>query len=409
MGHYDQPPFAFKVPTIYVIIKDIRFRADKRAAVIFKDPTNEIKGTIFLDNAFENLRNELKAGTAMVLNDVTVLKFSSSRIHYLMVTHRNIIHIFTSSSNASEDRKGKKRVSDSSTTVSSSSSTASTANENVNANVANSAQSSVALPFNNGNSSRQEPHQQQPRPQEAPGPAMPAQQQPQPQPQPPKPTKSSLFAGLGAPQSMNNKRKSSEKEHPQPKPTKTRAKPSLLSSKPTLQDSQATNADDYEYGFVRIERNENVLLDDLEDEEVGNPAFGLARQQNEDTWADLEVDDDVLPNEPVIQQQLNRTVSSEDIFGTIPPDFRFEEDEADGARAENINQFGRQDTELVVEPIEEFYQNNDVEAVNEEVVLPIIDNDEGDHGVLFAGDVSADIGDMADLDALLEGIDEDWE
>ncbi|XP_029421911.1 uncharacterized protein C17orf53 homolog isoform X1 [Nannospalax galili] len=81
-----------KVPNMAVMIKSLT-RSTMDASVVFKDPTGEMLGTVHR-MLLETCQNELKPGSVLLLKQIGVFS-PSLRNHYLNVTPKNLVHIYS--------------------------------------------------------------------------------------------------------------------------------------------------------------------------------------------------------------------------------------------------------------------------------------------------------------------------
>ncbi|KAG0290527.1 hypothetical protein BGZ96_005990 [Linnemannia gamsii] len=109
-----QDPHRGKIPWLIAMIKDI-MPSEIDAAVTLMDPSGEMRGTIHISVLEHYKNNEIRIGTVLVLNNVSV--FSPTPVsHYLIITSRNIDAIYQpnlpmviNSQGSSQDRQSQKR------------------------------------------------------------------------------------------------------------------------------------------------------------------------------------------------------------------------------------------------------------------------------------------------------------
>ncbi|KAF9138248.1 hypothetical protein BGX30_009385 [Mortierella sp. GBA39] len=103
-----------KIPWLIAMIKDFT-PSEIDAAVTLMDPSGEMRGTIHISVLEQYKNNEVRIGTVLVLNNVSV--FSPTPVsHYLIITSRNIKEIYQpnlpmviNSQGSSQDRQSQKR------------------------------------------------------------------------------------------------------------------------------------------------------------------------------------------------------------------------------------------------------------------------------------------------------------
>ncbi|KAF8944836.1 hypothetical protein BGZ47_003637 [Haplosporangium gracile] len=109
-----QDPHRGKIPWLIAMIKDFT-PSEIDAAVTLMDPSGEMRGTIHISVLDQYKNNEIRIGTVLVLNNVSV--FSPTPVsHYLIITSRNIKDIYQpnspmviNSQGSSQDRQSQKR------------------------------------------------------------------------------------------------------------------------------------------------------------------------------------------------------------------------------------------------------------------------------------------------------------
>ncbi|KAK5815228.1 hypothetical protein F5H01DRAFT_322150 [Linnemannia elongata] len=109
-----QDPHRGKIPWLIAMIKDFT-PSEIDAAVTLMDPSGEMRGTIHISVLEQYKNNEIRIGTVLVLNNVSV--FSPTPVsHYLIITSRNIKEIYQpnlpmviNSQGSSQDRQSQKR------------------------------------------------------------------------------------------------------------------------------------------------------------------------------------------------------------------------------------------------------------------------------------------------------------
>ncbi|KAF9286942.1 hypothetical protein BGZ88_008807 [Linnemannia elongata] len=109
-----QDPHRGKIPWLIAMIKDFT-PSEIDAAVTLVDPSGEMRGTIHISVLEQYKNNEIRIGTVLVLNNVSV--FSPTPVsHYLIITSRNIKEIYQpnlpmviNSQGSSQDRQSQKR------------------------------------------------------------------------------------------------------------------------------------------------------------------------------------------------------------------------------------------------------------------------------------------------------------
>ncbi|KAF9152198.1 hypothetical protein BG015_005653 [Linnemannia schmuckeri] len=109
-----QDPHRGKIPWLIAMIKDFT-PSEIDAAVTLMDPSGEMRGTIHISVLEQYKNNEIRIGTVLVLNNVSV--FSPTPVsHYLIITSRNIKDIYQpnspmviNSQGSSQDRQSQKK------------------------------------------------------------------------------------------------------------------------------------------------------------------------------------------------------------------------------------------------------------------------------------------------------------
>ncbi|KAK3832599.1 MAG: hypothetical protein JOS17DRAFT_101946 [Linnemannia elongata] len=109
-----QDPHRGKIPWLIAMIKDFT-PSEIDAAVTLMDPSGEMRGTVHISVLEQYKNNEIRIGTVLVLNNVSV--FSPTPVsHYLIITSRNIKEIYQpnlpmviNSQGSSQDKQSQKR------------------------------------------------------------------------------------------------------------------------------------------------------------------------------------------------------------------------------------------------------------------------------------------------------------